>query len=268
MKLEYIINKIEEKYPLFLQYEWDNSCLNIGDRGSDVKKILLSLEVTEKTINEAIEKGVDLIISHHPFIFSKMKSITCDSQKGRLIYELIKRNISVYSMHTNLDIANEGLNDYFMNLIEAKNMSVFVVEGEDCRYDNGKAYGLGRIGYINETTVFEMANRLKSILNTKDIRVVGNIDSKVSKIAVVTGSGAEFFMQAHNEGCDLLITGDVKYHQAIDSESIGMNIIDCGHYGSEQIFSDLMYDKLKEIINNDEVEILKTELKQNPFKNI
>ena len=117
MKLNDLIKKVEKKYPLNLAYDWDNVGLLVGDFDSEVKKILVALEANEKVIDEAIEKNVDLIVTHHPFIFRKMNKINTKDLKGRLIHKLIKNDISLYSMHTNFDIAFDGLNDYFMEVM-------------------------------------------------------------------------------------------------------------------------------------------------------
>ena len=102
MKLKSLIKKIESKYPTNLAYDWDNVGLLLGDKNQDISKVLVCLEANEKIVEEAINNNVDLIVTHHPFIFSKMKKITTSDFKGRLIYKLIKNNIAVYSMHTNL----------------------------------------------------------------------------------------------------------------------------------------------------------------------
>ena len=124
MKLRNLINKIESKYPTNLAYSWDNVGLLVGEYEQEVKKILVTLEANEKVVDEAIEKGVDLIITHHPFIFSKINRVNSGDLKGRLILKLIKNDISLYSMHTNFDIAKDGLNDYFMEIMGFENCEI------------------------------------------------------------------------------------------------------------------------------------------------
>ena len=113
MKLRNLIDKIESKYPTNLAYSWDNVGLLVGEYEKEVKKILVTLEANEKVVDEAIQKGVDLIITHHPFIFSKINRVNSGNLKGRLILKLIKNDISLYSMHTNFDIAKDGLSGFF-----------------------------------------------------------------------------------------------------------------------------------------------------------
>ena len=140
MKLKDIINVIEDKYPLSLSYDWDNTGLLVGDFDADVKKVMTVIEANEDIIDEAIEKGADLIVTHHPFIFGKISRVNTGDLKGRLIRKLIKNDVAIYSMHTNFDIAFDGLNDYFMELIGINETEVLDVIGSDENYCGGKPY--------------------------------------------------------------------------------------------------------------------------------
>ena len=160
MKLRNLINKIESKYPTNLAYSWDNVGLLVGEYEQEVKKILVTLEANEKVVDEAITKGVDLIITHHPFIFSKINRVNSGDLKGRLILKLIKNDISLYSMHTNFDIAKDGLNDYFMEIMGFENceileethseklykLAVYVPKGHECAIR--EVLGKNKAGYI------------------------------------------------------------------------------------------------------------------------
>lgn len=265
MILKDVLCKIESKYPLALQYSWDNSGLNIGDENQEIKRIMLTLEITERAVDEAIEKDVDLIISHHPFLFSKINKINKSDIKGNLIYKLISNSISVYCMHTSYDVAEDGLNDYFMNLMGIETSEILEVEGKIDSYLGGESYGLGRVGRLDKpVSVEEFIQKLKSRLEIENVRYVGREGKNIETVAVVTGSGAEFFEMAHKKGIDLLITGDMKYHQAMDAMEMGMSVIDCGHYGSEHIFADSIKVFLKESLEN--MEIIISENIINPFK--
>ena len=363
MLLKTLIKKIEAKYPLNLAYDWDNVGLLVGDFDMDVKKVLVVLEANEKVIEEAIENNIDLIITHHPFIFKKMNKINTQDLKGKLIHKLIKNDIALYSMHTNFDIAYDGLNDYFMKVIGLENSKVlevtntevlyklavyvpnthvdkvknalsdagaghignyshcsFTTNGigsfkplentnpyignigevelveevkietivpqrilggvissmikshpyEEVAYDiyklenKGNSVGLGRISKLENTlTLEELCNNIKDKLNIDYIRVTGNLDDKISKVAVVTGSGADMFRKAQRNGADVLITGDMKYHDAQDALDLGMNVIDCGHFDTEDIFKDAIGVYLNNI---EEIEVIKSKINLNPFK--
>ena len=134
MKLKTLTKKIEEKYPLNLAYDWDNVGLLVGDSNQDINKIMVVLEANEKVIDEAIEKNVDLIITHHPFIFSKLNKLVTTDFKGNLIHKLIRNNISIYSMHTNFDIAFDGLNDYFVEMLNLQNSKILDITNKESLY--------------------------------------------------------------------------------------------------------------------------------------
>lgn len=277
MKLNNLLDKIREVYPEFLQYDWDNSGLNIGNPNADIKTILLTLDINDKVIDEAIEKNADLIISHHPFLFSKINTISFDTVKGSRIEKLIKNDISVYCMHTNYDVSENGLNDYLIELLykELESLdtsisidSVDILEkiNSNPSYLNGKEYGLGRLVELNKsigTKVF--LDSLSKAINVDTYRYVGDIDSKIKKFAVVTGSGADYFEMAHDCGADLLITGDSKYHISMDALDKGIALADFGHYGTELIFRDSM-GKFLEKIFGDQLTYLKSESLEDPYK--
>jgi len=363
MLLKTLIKNIESKYPLNLAYDWDNVGLLVGDFDMNVEKVLVVLEANEKVIEEAIENNIDLIITHHPFIFKKMNKINTMDLKGKLIHKLIKNDIAIYSMHTNFDIAYDGLNDYFMKVMGFENSKVlditntevlyklavyvpnthvdkvkyalansgaghignyshcsFSTQGtgsfkplesanpyignvgkvelveevkietivpqrilggvissmikahpyEEVAYDiyklenKGSCVGLGRLSKLEESiTLEELCNKIKSNLNMKYIRVVGNLEDKIKKIAVVTGSGSDMFKKAKKSGADVLITGDMKYHEAQDALDLGINIIDCGHFETEDIFKDAISVYLDNI---EGIEVIKSNVNLNPFK--
>ncbi|EQK47154.1 NIF3-related protein [[Clostridium] bifermentans ATCC 19299] len=362
MKLKSFIKKIEQKYPLNLAYDWDNVGLIVGDYEQEVKRVMVCLEANEKVVDEAIDKGINLIITHHPFIFSKMQKVTTSDLKGKLIHKLIKNSISIYSMHTNFDIAFDGLNDYFVEMLELENVKIldktssenlykiavyvpkthiydvrialgnsgaghlgnykdcsFTTEGEgrfkpcdganpyigetnalesvhevkietivpqkildkvisamikshpyeEVAYDlyklenRGEAVGLGRYGKLKSKMTFkDLGMILKEKLDIKHLRVVGELDSVVSKVAIVTGSGADMVKKAYKSGCDVLITGDMKYHDAQDTLDMGMKVIDCGHFDTEKVFSDIMFDYVK---NEFDIDVIKSDVNLNPF---
>ena len=134
MKLKTLVKKIEAKYPLDLAYDWDNVGLLVGDFENNIQKVLVVLEANEKVIDEAIQNNVDLIVTHHPFIFKKMNKINTSDLKGKLIHKLIKNDIALYSMHTNFDIAFDGLNDYFMEVMEFTNSKILDITKNETLY--------------------------------------------------------------------------------------------------------------------------------------
>lgn len=243
MKLSKILKFLEEKFPLKHAEEWDNVGLMVGERNKEVKRVQLSLDLTQSNLDIAIENKIDLIITHHPLLFKPLKSITDDSILGKKIMKLIENKIAVYSMHTNLDSSREGLNDYFskkvLNLENGKILDKFEL--------NGVEFGIGRIYELNqETSQDVLIKKIKEKLKLETINFVKGNDKIIKKVAIITGSGANYWRKAKREGADILITGDVKYHDALDAMEENFNILDVGHFESEWIFSELIKKMLED----------------------
>ncbi len=228
-KVKGIISEMEKFAPKYLKEDFDNVGLMVGDKEQEVKKVLLALDCTLKVIEEAKEKDVDLIITHHPLIFRKPSSITTDTLQGKKIIELIKNNIALYSSHTNLDSVNEGINHTIAKLLGFNNSKIL----EENKKDN--TAGIGRLAKIDkEITLEELVCLVKEKLNIQNLRVVkGN--EKISKIAIINGSGQEYIGRAVSKGANCIITGDTTYHFASDYKEMGISIIDVGHFASEWI---------------------------------
>ncbi len=251
MKMSKIIEKLEEKYPLKNAEEWDNVGLLVGRRNKEIKKIQISLDITTDVLEKAVKNNIDLIISHHPFIFSPLKKINGDSIVGRKILTAVENNIGIYSMHTNLDSSKDGLNDYVGEKLDLK-FGKIIDEIKD------EGYGIGRLYTLeNKEMFFDFLDRMKKIFSSDTLRYSGkNLDNlKVKKVAIVNGAGSSYWRLAKKLGADLLITGDVKYHEALDAMEENMPIIDIGHYESEHFFGEILKKELKEIENGQELEI-------------
>ena len=176
MILNEIIKVLEKKFPVTNKEEWDNVGLMIGRRQNEIKKIQLSLDVTMETIDNAIKNGVDLIISHHPMIFSGVKKINSDTIIGEKIIKAIENNIAVYSLHTNLDSTKDGLNDYVgkkLNLIDGKIIDEI----------NENESGIGRVYSLSEKIKFsDFLEKIKENFLTNNLRVAGkNLDELLIK---------------------------------------------------------------------------------------
>ncbi len=256
-----ILNILDKKYPLRYAYEWDNCGHLIGDPEKMVNTCLTTLEITDEVIDEAVENNIDLIISHHPVIFSGIKKLSFDDLKGRHLIKLIKNDIDVISLHTNFDIAEDGLNDSFAKLIELRNIKILDVIGEDDKCP----YGMGRVGILeNSMSLKELGERLKTLLNIDSVRVVGDLDYEINKVAIVTGAGSEYYTMLKDTDIDVLITGDLKYHTAQDAHSDGINIIDCGHFGSEDNFKSIC----AEFLRSNGIQVMESRININPMHTI
>ena len=256
MKIDDFIKLMEDICPGELAEEWDNSGIQI-QVGSNVTKVLVTLEVTDQVVNEAVDNNVDMIVTHHPLFFGEFNQITEDVLPTKYAISLINNGISVYSTHTNFDSMEGGNNDYFANLIG--------VPKEDI-----ESLGLLRIANISPISVKDMANGIIDNLDIprEKIRLIGDSQAQVRKIAWCTGAGADFIMDALDNGVDLFITGDVKYHEAMTIKEFGLNCLDVGHFGSEKIFTPNMGNILREALANieDGPEIIESQMDEDPFK--
>ena len=335
-----IINKIA---PVSLAEAWDNPGLQIGDPAAEVSRIMVALDPTPDVIDSALDSSCQLLITHHPLIFKPLKSISTSSPHGASIHKAIKGGLSIVTMHTNYDIARDGLNDLLANKIglshcvplrvtttcELVKLVVFVpvdhverlrsalfpfaaLQGNyrDCSFaadgvgtftpcagaepfigvagvmsqvpeerlellivraqteravkallaahpyeepafdiypvlNEGEKLGLGRIGTLPESlTLAEYAERLKRVLTAPALRYVGDPATKVSKVALCSGSGSSLLRDAVRAGADVLVTGDVKYHEARDAEDLGVALIDAGHFPTEIIMVNEITERL------------------------
>lgn len=333
VKCQTIINLIEQLAPRRLAEEWDNVGLNIGDPAADIRGVLVTLDVNQAVIAEALGLGANMVISHHPVILKPLKNIRADLPHGKLIQEIIKNDIAVFCAHTNLDSAKEGVNQILAQLLDLINIEVlnpdkadrivklvvfvptthaegvrealtkagagwignysdctFSVDGtgtfraaegcdpfigevgvlekaseirvetvirerdcdrvvkamikahpyEEVAYDlyplmnDAGRLGMGRIGLLEHSlSLREFLDKVKKVLNISTLKYGGNLDSTVRKVAVCGGSGAGFVKKASFMGADVLLTGDIKYHEAQEALSLGLRFIDAGHYSTE-----------------------------------
>ncbi len=250
-----IIKIFESLYPKDLAYNWDNVGLQIGTLNKDIDKILLSLDLTLEVVDEAIKNGTELIIVHHPLIFSALKSINTNTYKGKVIERLIKSDIALYVAHTNFDVSNYGMNTILAKMLNLKNQEILELTTED--------EGLGKVGETKPLMMSEYIDIVKSVFNVKNARFIGDINKVVNKVAITGGSGSSTIYSASKANVDLLITGDISYHQAHDALAINLNVLDIGH-NIEKFF----VHELKTILENKGVEadILISVVNTNPYK--
>lgn len=365
---QYVIQLLEEFSPKRLALDGDPIGLQVGTLNKPISKIMIALDVLEEVVDEAIEENVDLIIAHHPLIYRPLKNIRTDTPYGRMIAKLVAHDITVYAAHTNLDVAEGGVNDLLAEALQLKNTQVFVrthdiplkklavfvpkadadrvrtalgdagagaignyshcsfsSEGigsfrpgdgsnphigqqgkqefveevkiecifpetiekkviqamlkvhpyEEVAYDvyrleneNENQLGLGRIGELEaEMTLEQFAEHVKQTLDVQRVRVVGNLNDKVKKVAVLGGDGNKYMMSAVMKGADVYVTGDIYYHVAHDALMEGLNIIDPGHNVEK-----IMKDGLRRILETKlhaqgyDVEVVASKVNTDPFQ--
>lgn len=341
-----VVKAMNRLAPPSLAMEWDAVGLQVGAMDQAVKTVFVALDLTENSLLEALDHDPQLIITHHPFIFTPLKRLRTDEPMGKMIQLLLQRGIAVFAAHTNMDIARGGLNDWVAQQLELQQVTileptttepllklvVFVPEShveivaealanagaghignyshcsfrgvgtgtfkplagsnpaigtqnqleqvaevrietilsaslstavttamkkahpyEEVAYDllrlenPGHPEGLGRLGELQQPmTVSDMTARLKKVFQLKHLRLVRGKSDLIQRVAILTGSGASAIGEAAAKGCDALITGDIKYHDAQVAESLGLHLFDVGHFESEKCFVPLVVEYLQQ----------------------
>lgn len=232
--VQQIYDCLNAKAPFSLQESWDNSGLNVGDPVREVKRILVALDITDAVIEEAVKENADLIVSHHPLIFSALKHVTLnpDDLTGRKVWNLAKAGISAICCHTNLDAVEGGVNTALAQSLELKNITQLSQCGTD---EEGRPYGFGRIGTLEkEMNLTDFLPRVQNALMPHGLRYVDG-GKMVHRVAVGGGACGGFMLDAWKAGCDTFVTSDLKYNQFLDAKELGLNLIDAGHFPTENI---------------------------------
>lgn len=242
MKIKDIYSFLNELSPFELQEKWDNSGLNVGSMEDDVKTVYISLDLDLEMLENVEENS--LIITHHPLIFSPLRTITFNDYATKLLKVLIQKNIALISMHTNIDVTH--LNRYVASDI----LGLDVINSE------------GYVVYANVDCSFdELYKNISSKLQLEYSKVVRCHD-RVKKVALVTGSGMSMI---NDIDADVFLTGDIKYHDAMDAKVRGISLIDIRHYESEHHFSSLVMGLLEEYLKKNELKAIISASK-NPFE--
>ena len=243
-KVSDILSYITEIAPICWQENYDNSGLLVGDANALVDKVLLTLDVTEKVIDEAIENSFHLVISHHPLIFKGLKNILVDDTTGRIIAKAIKNDISIAAMHTNIDNSFYGVNRALAEQLGLRDLNILHlrVSGSQDFGISGSQVGGGMVGVLeNEMSENDFLKFIKEKLNIPAIRHTELLGKPVKKVAICGGSGSFLINDAKCCGADVYITADLKYHDffEVDNEIL---MIDAGHFETEQFTKQLFAD--------------------------
>lgn len=256
MKLNDFIVQYESFCPKELALEGDPVGLQIGSLNQEIKKVLVTLDIREQTVQEAIDQKVDLIFAKHPVIFSPLNSLVDEHSQEKIILDLIRNGIAVYTSHSNIDIVKGGLNDWFCEMLEMSDIEEL------------SETGLGRVGNIVPMSLADFSEKMKAVFGLKRLRMVTyehSLSQKISRVAICGGSGGKLWQEAKAKGADLYITGDIYYHAGHDMLSENLLAIDPGHY-LEHLFVPKIAEKLKSF--KTEVEILESKENTNPFYDI
>ena len=215
---------VEETAPAALAESWDNVGLLVGDRDAAVRKVWLALEVTEPVIEAAAAANVDVILTHHPLIFSAMKRVTAQDATGRMVLSLAKAGISVVSAHTNLDAAQGGVNDCLAAKLELTEIGLL------------PDFSCGRTGLLPAPmTAEETLGWIEKKLDPSVLRATVLPQGKLHRVALCSGAGGDAMEAAKAWGADFLLVGEAKYHEALEAAQMGLFLVEAGHDSTENV---------------------------------
>lgn len=218
---------LTEFAPSRLAAEWDNVGLLVGDPTREATRVMTCLTVTAESVAEAIREGAQLIITHHPFPFSATKRITSETHAGRLLLSLIEARIAVLSPHTAFDSARYGINRRLAERLGLEQIRPLVVDDQDF------SLGIGRLGHF-AGTLGDLAARACGELGLATVQLVGDPARRLDRVAVGCGSAGELLAAAQASECDCFVTGEARFHTALEAQAAGMTMILLGHYASER----------------------------------
>ena len=226
-----VYRAIQEKAPFELQLSFDNAGFLVGRGDRLVNRVLIALDITEPVIEEAISYGAQLIVAHHPVIWGGAKSVTDQTVTGRKLLLMIEHGIAAICAHTNLDAVEDGVNDALAIKLGLSDIGQLHQDGVD---QQGRPYGIGRIGTVPTQSLYDFALTVKQLLGANGIRLVDG-GKPVHTVAVGGGSCGNMLQDAIEQGCDTFVTSDVKYDGFLDAKALGINLIDAGHYPTENV---------------------------------
>ena len=243
MTVRELYEKMSERIPEHLSESWDNDGLMCApDASREVTKTLLTLDVTEELVDYAIEQGFDLIISHHPLIFKPLRAINDSDHIARKLIKLIESEISVFSFHTRADKVSGGVNDRLCDALGVEGATPF---GEGL---------LGRIGEVEQMSLQDFVYKAKLALGA-DVVKYSDGYNPVRRVALVGGDGKDFLADAIESGADTFLSGRLSYNVMEEASELGINLIEAGHYFTEQPLTEFFKDLLMRLSPSMYIEI-------------
>ena len=236
MKVKDIIQVIEDFAPLSVQEGWDNSGLCIGSPDDDVNGVLIALDCTPELVDEAVACGADMIVTHHPLIFSGLKKISPDNQVGLAVTKAIREGISIYAAHTSADKVLVGVSGDMARKLGLKDVEILQKDTDEV--------GLGVVGNLPEPmTSGDVVRFVKECFGLKVVKASKPLESMISRVAMCGGSGGSLIGEARRSGAQLYISGDISYHNFFAEE--GFMVMDIGHHESEIGIVDILFSLIK-----------------------
>ncbi len=251
--VEDVVRVLHSWAPAVLAESWDNVGLIVGHSSRPVQQIMTCLTLTPDVADEAISKGADLVVSHHPLLFRPVQQLTSNSDEGELLLKLIEGGVAVYSPHTSYDSAFDGINQQLAELFGLKSVQplreIQLDEDElkdfDGDGDTDDLIGSGRWGHLAEAiSLKQLLATIKQKLNVENLQFVGSVDNTVQRVGIACGSAAEFMTDAKRKRCDVLVTGEARFHACLEARSLGINLVLAGHYATERPAMQVLADRL------------------------
>ena len=247
-----IYEYIDSFAPFSYQESWDNSGILVGGGGEEVKRALLTLDISREAAEEAKSLGCELVITHHPVIFTPLKALRQDNPACMLL----RMGIACISAHTNLDCADYGISSMICSALGLSPCrEVLIPTGK--LHPCGRSVGFGEIGAAQSITPEELIDRCKRSFNSVCIKFVRG-ERSISRVGILSGAGGEGVELALEHGLDAVVTSEIKQHQLVMARDIGITAVDIGHYESEAIAMPWLRDRLLEGFSDTEFILTKT----------
>ena len=248
MLLNEILNFLSDLAPIELSEDWDNTGLLIGQKDDSVNSIMTCLTLTPDVAEEAVAKGASLVVTHHPILFRAVKKLTDESSEGRMLLSLIRAGVAVYSPHTSYDSAFEGVNRQLadsLNLINVQPMRT--IDGAISSESDNEPTGSGRFGDLpNAVSLAEFVTLVKQALGIQNTWFVGDSESTIRRVGIACGAAAEFMGDAARLGCDVLLTGEARFHACLEARTRGIALVLPGHYPTERPAMENLAERLSQ----------------------
>jgi dinuclear metal center YbgI/SA1388 family protein len=240
--IQMIADFLESFAPAMLAEDWDNVGLLVGDATLPAERIMTCLTVTPKSVEEAVERKSQLIITHHPLPFHATKRLTAADITGRMLLRLIENRIAVYSPHTAFDSAAQGINQQLAEAMELRDVAPLVAIA-----DAPPGTGAGRFGNREQAVpLAHLADQLKSFLQLDHLQLVGVPDAPIQRVAVACGAAGQFLPAAREAGCQLLLLGETNFHTCLEAQAYEIALLLTGHFSSERFALETLADRLQQ----------------------
>ena len=245
LRIADVVSYLEALIPPDLAEEWDNVGLLLGDRRQQLERVMTCLSLTSDVAQEAVERGAQLIVSHHPIMFRPVNRLNNDTREGRMLLQLIAAGVAVYSPHTGYDSAREGINQQLAEMFELREIDVLRPKSSSA--EETQITGSGRQGRLEHSVpLTDFLAMTKERLSIENVQFVGEETLLVERIGIACGSAAEFLSDAHHHHCQLLLTGEARFHACLEARSLGMALVLPGHFATERPAMERLAEMLAE----------------------